>query len=88
MNFAEPYADLREFIVVLDVHRKLYRIDKEINKDTELQPLVRWQYRGGIAEQDRAAFCSATLPTASSANTIARSWSAGCRAQRRSIAWD
>ena len=34
MNFAEPYADLREFIAALDSHGKLYRIDKEINKDT------------------------------------------------------
>ncbi|HJX11713.1 MAG TPA: UbiD family decarboxylase, partial [Candidatus Binatia bacterium] len=56
MNFAEPYADLREFIAALDARGKLYRIDKEINKDTELQPLVRWQYRGGIAEQDRRGF--------------------------------
>ncbi|MHA1109354.1 MAG: UbiD family decarboxylase domain-containing protein, partial [Alphaproteobacteria bacterium] len=26
------------------------------NKDTELHPLVRWQFRGGIPEQDRKAF--------------------------------
>ena len=56
MNFAEPYADLREFIAALDARGKLYRIDKEINKDTELQPLVRWQYRGGIGEEDRRGF--------------------------------
>ncbi|MGH7812144.1 MAG: UbiD family decarboxylase domain-containing protein, partial [Candidatus Binatia bacterium] len=56
MNFAEPYEDLREFISVLDEHGKLYRINHEINKDTELQPLVRWQYRGGIAEEARRGF--------------------------------
>ena len=56
MNFAKPYEDLREFINALDSHDKLYRIAKEINKDTELQPLVRWQYRGGIAEEARRGF--------------------------------
>jgi 4-hydroxy-3-polyprenylbenzoate decarboxylase len=34
----------------------LLRIDKEVNKDTELHPLVRWQYRGGIGETARKAF--------------------------------
>ena len=27
-------------------------VDREINKDTEMHPLVRWQFRGGIAEGD------------------------------------
>ena len=27
-----------------------------INKDTELHPLVRWQYRGGIPAEDRKAW--------------------------------
>ena len=31
------------------------RIQKEINKDTELHPLVRWQFRG-LEEKDRKAF--------------------------------
>lgn len=31
-------------------------IDRAIDKDTEMHPLVRWQYRGGIAEADRKAF--------------------------------
>ena len=56
MNFAKPYEDLREFIDALDAHRKLYRVHKEINKDTELQPLVRWQFRGGIPEDERRGF--------------------------------
>jgi 3-polyprenyl-4-hydroxybenzoate decarboxylase len=34
----------------------LIRVTREINKDTELHPLVRWQYRGGIPEKDRKAF--------------------------------
>ena len=34
----------------------LIEVDREINKDTEMHPLVRWQYRGGIAEADRKAW--------------------------------
>jgi UbiD family decarboxylase len=56
MNFAKPYEDLREFIAALDEHGKLYRIHREINKDSELQPLVRWQFRGGIPEEARRGF--------------------------------
>ena len=55
MNFAKPYNDLREFIAALDEHGKLYRIHREINKDTELQPLVRWQFRG-LPEEARKGF--------------------------------
>ena len=53
MNFAQPYHDLREFIGELEKHEKLYRIKREINKDSELQPLVRWQFRGGSPEERR-----------------------------------
>ena len=50
------YADLHEHIARLDAAGLLYRIDAPINKDTEMHPLVRWQFRGGIAEADRRAF--------------------------------
>jgi 4-hydroxy-3-polyprenylbenzoate decarboxylase len=49
------YKDLREFIQALEDTDKLVRIQKEINKDTELHPLVRWQFRG-LEEKDRKAF--------------------------------
>jgi 4-hydroxy-3-polyprenylbenzoate decarboxylase len=55
MKFAPPYTDLREFISALDQQGKLYRIHREINKDTELQPLVRWQFRG-LPEEARRGF--------------------------------
>ena len=42
--------------IVLDKAGLLLRIDAPVNKDTEMHPLVRWQFRGGIAEQDRKAF--------------------------------
>jgi UbiD family decarboxylase len=55
MKFAKPYHDLREFIAVLDEHEKLVRVARAINKDTELQPLVRWQFRG-LPEEARKGF--------------------------------
>src|SRR6266481_7696915 len=50
------YADLHEHLDRLDNAGLLYRIDAPVNKDTEMHPLVRWQFRGGIAEKDRKAF--------------------------------
>jgi 3-polyprenyl-4-hydroxybenzoate decarboxylase len=40
------YKDLREYVSVLQELGKLVTIRRKINKDTELQPLVRWQFRG------------------------------------------
>jgi 4-hydroxy-3-polyprenylbenzoate decarboxylase len=56
MTKKRGYADLREFLGVLEERGKLVRVRKEINKDTEMHPLVRWQFRGGIKEEDRKAF--------------------------------
>ena len=50
------YADLHDHIDRLDKAGLLRRIDAPINKDTEMHPLVRWQFRGGIPERDRKAF--------------------------------
>src|SRR5882757_1171685 len=50
------YPDLHDHIRSLDEAGLLIRVDREINKDTEMHPLVRWQFRGGIAEKDRKAF--------------------------------
>jgi len=55
MEFAKPYNDLREFLRMLDEQGKLVRVKKKINKDTELQPLVRWQFRG-LPEEARKGF--------------------------------
>ena len=49
------YKDLREQVAALESKGKLVRIKREINKDTELMPLVRWQFRG-LPEKDRKAF--------------------------------
>ena len=49
------YKDLREQIEALEARGKLVRIKREINKDTELMPLVRLQFRG-LPEKERKAF--------------------------------
>ena len=50
------YADLRDHIEALEREGLLVRVRREINKDTEMHPLVRWQYRGGLAEKDWRGF--------------------------------
>src|SRR6202049_2142902 len=50
------YPDLHDHIRALDRAGLLVTVDRPINKDTEMHPLVRWQFRGGIAEKDRKAF--------------------------------
>jgi len=49
------YRDLREFLGELEKAGKLARIRRAINKDTELHPLVRWQFRG-LEEPERFGF--------------------------------
>ena len=50
------YPDLHDHIEALKKAGLLVVIDRLINKDTEMHPLVRWQYRGGVREEDRKAF--------------------------------
>ncbi|HXF34652.1 MAG TPA: UbiD family decarboxylase [Candidatus Acidoferrales bacterium] len=50
------YRDLRAHLQALEAQGLLHRIDRLINKDTEMHPLVRWQYRGGIPDAGRKAF--------------------------------
>ena len=50
------YPDFQDHLEALDKAGLLTKIDKTVNKDTEMHPLVRWQFRGGIPEPDRKAF--------------------------------
>jgi 4-hydroxy-3-polyprenylbenzoate decarboxylase len=50
------YPDLHDHVLALHRAGLLIVVDEPINKDTEMHPLVRWQYRGGIEESDRRAF--------------------------------
>src|SRR4051812_33743959 len=56
------YHDLHEHVLALAREGLLVIVDEPINKDTEMHPLVRWQYRGGIPEPKRKAFLF-TQPT-------------------------
>jgi 4-hydroxy-3-polyprenylbenzoate decarboxylase len=51
-----PARDFQEHLKLLEREGLLIRIDEPINKDTELHPLVRWQFVGGMAEAGRRAF--------------------------------
>jgi 4-hydroxy-3-polyprenylbenzoate decarboxylase len=53
---ARGYRDLQEHLAALDAAGLLQVIDAPVNKDTELHPLVRWQFRGGLKESERKAF--------------------------------
>lgn len=51
-----PSLDLQSHLAVLEEQGLLIRIDEPVNKDTELHPLVRCQFLGGLAESQRRAF--------------------------------
>jgi 4-hydroxy-3-polyprenylbenzoate decarboxylase len=51
-----PALDFQAHLADLEARGLLVRIDRPINKDTELHPLVRWQFLGGIPENGRRAF--------------------------------
>jgi UbiD family decarboxylase len=52
----EAPVDLQDHLARLQARGLLVRIDRPINKDTELHPLVRWQFVGGLPEDARRAF--------------------------------
>jgi UbiD family decarboxylase len=52
----QPRLDLQEHLADLETKGLLTRIDHPVDKDTELHPLVRLQFIGGIAEAQRKAF--------------------------------
>ncbi len=50
------YPDLHEHLKALDQRGLLLTVERPIDKDAELHPLVRWQFVGGMAESERKAF--------------------------------
>ena len=50
------YPDLHAHLAALKEAGLLLTIDRPIDKDAELHPLVRWQFVGGIEEHERRAF--------------------------------
>src|SRR4029077_21166873 len=50
------YPDLHEHLDELRRRKLLLEIAEPIDKDSELHPLVRWQFVGGMEEAERKAF--------------------------------
>src|SRR6266436_4890708 len=59
-----PRLDFQDHLADLEANGLLVRIDRPINKDTELHPLVRWQFLGGVPEDKRRAFLFTTVTDA------------------------
>src|SRR3974390_15245 len=51
-----PPLDFQEHLRRLEARGLVTRIDQAIDKDSELHPLVRWQFQGGLHEDERRAF--------------------------------
>jgi len=49
-----PYSDFRDYLATLERRGLLVRVSRRIDKDTELVPLVRLQFRGLPSERRRA----------------------------------
>src|SRR5688500_18299785 len=53
---AAPALDFQQHLAKLEAEGLVVRIDRPIDKDAELHPLVRWQFQGGLPEDKRRAF--------------------------------
>ena len=53
---AGPPLDFQEHLARLHAQDLVIRVDRPVNKDTELHPLVRRQFQGGLREDERRAF--------------------------------
>ena len=51
-----PAMDFQAHLAALEAGGLLIRVERPINKDTQLHPLVRWQFLGGLPEDERKAF--------------------------------
>ncbi|MGD0237803.1 MAG: UbiD family decarboxylase, partial [Syntrophorhabdales bacterium] len=77
------YKDLREYLKTLESEGKLIRISAPINKDTELHPIVRLQFRG-LREDERKGFLFENV-TDSKGRRYSMPVAVGCVAGSRSI---
>ena len=78
------YPDLHEHLAALDEAGLLCTIDEPIDKDSEMHPLVRWQFRGGIPEPERKAFLF-TNPTDAKGNKFDIPVAVGAMAANREV---
>jgi len=55
-NASQAPSDFQEHLARLEARGLLTRIDKPVCKDTQIHPLVRWQFVGNFPEEERRAF--------------------------------
>jgi 4-hydroxy-3-polyprenylbenzoate decarboxylase len=48
--------DFQDHLADLEGRGLVVRVDRPINKDTELHPLARWQFQGAVPDEKRRAF--------------------------------
>src|SRR5690349_20741456 len=60
-----PPKDFQEHLALLEAQGLVVRVDRPIDKNTELHPLVRWQFQGGLKEDQRRAFLFSNVTDAS-----------------------
>ena len=53
---ARAYPDLHDHLETLKKQGLLVTVTERIDKDSELHPLVRWEFVGGMKEEERKAF--------------------------------
>jgi UbiD family decarboxylase len=56
MTSKPGYRDMHAHIAELEANDLVVRIDRKIDKDSEMHPLMRWQFVGGLKEGERKAF--------------------------------
>src|SRR6476619_7696955 len=49
-------VDMQEHLARLEAAGLLTHVTRAIDKDSELHPLARWQFQGGLREEDRRGF--------------------------------
>ena len=55
-TWANAPVDLQDHLQRLEKSDLLQKINREIDKNSELHPLARWQFQGGIPAEERKAF--------------------------------
>jgi UbiD family decarboxylase len=62
---AAPALDFQQHLAALEAAGLVIRVDRPIDKDSELHTLVRWQFVGGMPEDQRRAFLFTNVVDAS-----------------------
>src|SRR5437868_12417272 len=55
-EITKPARDFQAHLAALEQRGLVVHVERPINKDTELHPLARWQFQGGLSEDKRRVF--------------------------------